>query len=155
MIPDFLENGYLPEGIYDATIEEVIERFKYSNKRGKLIKGLLELIPLCISLRINILYLDGSFISERKLNPNDYDACYDTNHPDKEAVLSKVVGSPLDSDSETQKRWFGGEIHYASTKLLHKPGSPTVLEWFRNCKEDDGKTKKGIIKLTLAQYDSK
>ncbi|NDV58757.1 hypothetical protein D0T85_11660 [Bacteroides sp. 519] len=155
MIPDFLESGYLPEGIHDATISEVVERFEFSNKRKKLISGLQELIGFCLSLKINIIYLDGSFISGHKLNPNDYDACYDTNHPERERILSEAEPSLLESDSETQKHYFEGEVHYAHTKMTHKEGMPTILEWFQNCKETEGKTKKGIIRLFLANYDNK
>ena len=152
MIPEFLENGYLPEGIYDASIEEVAERFVFSGKRRQLLNGLMELIAVCISSKINIIYLDGSFIS-KKLRPVDYDACYDTDHPDRLSILKDVNSTALESDSEIQKQSFGGEIHYANANMAHIKGSPTILEWFQTCKEDET-LKKGIIRIILKRYDN-
>jgi hypothetical protein len=152
VIPDFLENGYLPEGIYEVTLQEVIEKFCFSKKRKKLIEGLKNLINTCLQCQVNILYIDGSFVSQ-KLQPQDYDACYDTDHPDREVVFAKALESILESDSEMQKRYFGGEIYYAHLKQCFGDFS-TVLERFQICKED-GKTKKGIVKIKLLNYDKK
>ena len=77
MIPEFNEDGYLPPGIYEASFEEVKNRFGFSRKRQKLLQGMSFLLEQCRILHCDILYLDGSFVT-KKLNPSDYDACWDT-----------------------------------------------------------------------------
>ncbi|MCD8041429.1 MAG: hypothetical protein LUH10_00035 [Tannerellaceae bacterium] len=151
MIPDFLENGHLPEGIYEATLQEVMERLEFSNKRKRLLKGLLELIDLCRMIGVNVLYLDGSFVST-KIQPGDYDACYDIEGEAKEAILARIPETLLDANSETQKAYFHGEIHYAHM-MCGFPEKMPVLEWFQQCKNSE--VRKGIIKIKLDGHDQK
>ena len=148
MIPDFLDNGYLPEGIYEATFEEVAERFGKSKVRKKLLLGMREMVALCKQLGCDIYYLDGSFISN-KISPSDYDACWDTTCSDRELVMNKVLYSILNSDSETQKNEFKGEIYPSFIKAPIVPNL-TILDYFQTCKDaDDSNMKKGIIKINL------
>ncbi len=146
MIPDFLDTGYLPEGIHEATLVEVVGKLQFSDKRKKLMSGLMTLIECCISCNVNILYLDGSFVSN-KLNPVDYDACYDADCVDKKDVLHRALESFLHSDSETQKRYFKGEVYYAHS-FSGRGNRQTVLDYFQVCKQDY-LMKKGILKIVL------
>ncbi len=43
VIPPF-QSGYLPEGIYDCTMEEVIQKFGTNKRRSELIKKLTKYI---------------------------------------------------------------------------------------------------------------
>lgn len=150
MIPNFDKDGYLPEGVHTATLEEVIERFLFSKKRETLIIGLKRLIDFCLSKKINILFLNGSFIS-RKLNPTDYDVCYTTNHPDKNTILKEVESSFRHGDLEEK---FGCQIFYAYSIADSK--NNCFIDFFQQRKEEARKRKpkkKGIIKLILTNYD--
>lgn len=144
MIPDFNDSGYLPAGIYEASFEEVKVRFGLSRQRQKLLMSMQYLLHQCNQLNCDILYLDGSFISS-KLNPKDYDACWDTTHENREWVLNNVADTSLNSDSETQKEYFGGEIYPAFVKAPLLP-ELTILEYFQRTKEGEAK---GIIMLKL------
>lgn len=144
MIPDFNDNGYLAPGIYEASFAEVKARFGFSKKRQKLLKLMEELLDQCALLNCDVLYLDGSFVSA-KLNPCDYDACWDTSHESREWVLNNVANTLLNSESEVQKEYFGGEIYPAFTKAPLLP-QLTILEYFQKTKEGDSK---GIVMLKL------
>lgn len=75
MIPNFETNGNLPPGIYNATIEEVIERFGINPHRVNLIDGLIKLITHLEEIGCYMVYLDGSFITSKEY-PSDYDLCW-------------------------------------------------------------------------------
>ncbi|KAA6345245.1 hypothetical protein EZS27_007175 [termite gut metagenome] len=142
VIPDFLDNGFLPEGIYETTFEEIKERLGFSNRRNRLLIGMKELMDVCKQLRCNVFYLDGSFVSE-KLRPSDYDACWDTTSIHRELVLKAASESILAALEEE----YGGEIYYARDKSFRNP-SITILEDFQLCKENPA-IKKGILKINL------
>ncbi|EOA60575.1 hypothetical protein K8P02_16655 [Bacteroides nordii] len=144
MIPEFNEDGYLPPGIYEASFEEVKNRFGFSWKRQKLLQGMSFLLEQCRILHCDILYLDGSFVT-KKLNPNDYDACWDTTAENREQVLNNVLESLLESNSEVQKEYFGGEIYSAFSKAILLP-ELTILEYFQKTKQYEDK---GIVMIKL------
>ena len=74
MIPDFREDGYLPEGLHLATEVEVMFRFGTStNQRRRLALRLRRWIELSRSVAAKRLFVDGSFVTA-KLEPNDVDA---------------------------------------------------------------------------------
>ena len=74
MIPDFREDGYLPEGLHLATEAEIIFRFGTStNQRRRLALRLRRWIELSRSVAAKRLFVDGSFVTA-KPEPNDVDA---------------------------------------------------------------------------------
>lgn len=145
MIPEFQQNGFLEEGIYETSFSEMEEKLGFSRKRRKLLSAMKTLITYCKYLQCDVLYIDGSFVST-KISPADYDACWDTTATDKEPIMNAVEQSSLNSDSESQKEEFGGEIYPAFVKAPLNHGM-TILEYFQTIK--DGEGKKGIIKLKL------
>lgn len=146
MIPEFLDNGYLPEGIYEASFEEVKEKFGFSKKRKMLLVKMAGLIMACKLAGCNIFYLDGSFTGNIKSEPRDYDACWDTTNENRKSVLNNVFQSQLCSDSETQKYIFGGEIYPAFDKAPMAK-ELTILDYFQQVRNET--FKKGIIKIML------
>jgi len=73
MLPEFDEHGYLPPGIYPATLAEVIERFgRGSEVREAQAQSLQWLIALCKSAGIARCVINGSFVTELA-EPNDVD----------------------------------------------------------------------------------
>ena len=74
MIPDFREDGYLPEGLHLATEVEVMFRFGTStNQRRRLALRLRHWLELSRSVAAKRLFVDGSFVTA-KPEPNDVDA---------------------------------------------------------------------------------
>jgi len=73
MIPPFNENGYLPPGVYAASLEEILDRFgRGSEQRQAQAESLRWLVSLCRKGGISRLLLNGSFVTDR-LKPNDVD----------------------------------------------------------------------------------
>ena len=76
MIPLFNENGYLPEGVYDCTIDEVADRFggfQGSDRRSQLCGKFTEFMrELKACDFVEAVLVDGSFATS-KPDPNDID----------------------------------------------------------------------------------
>ena len=77
MIPDFMENDFLPDGIHSATIAELRECFSYfdvSDQRLRVSRGLQELLDEAgKSGIVRRVIVAGSFVTN-KSEPNDFDA---------------------------------------------------------------------------------
>ncbi len=74
MIPDFRDDGYLPEGLHLATEAEITFRFGTSTtRRRRLALRLRRWIELSRSVGAKRLFVDGSFVTA-KPEPNDVDA---------------------------------------------------------------------------------
>jgi hypothetical protein len=74
MIPDFREDGYLPEGLHMAAEAEVISRFGSATpRRRRLALRLRRWLELSRLTRARRFLVDGSFVTARA-EPNDIDA---------------------------------------------------------------------------------
>lgn len=74
MIPEFREDGYLPEGLHCATEAETTFRFGTATpRRRRLGLRLRRWIELSRSVAAKRLFVDGSFVTA-KPDPNDVDA---------------------------------------------------------------------------------
>ncbi len=74
MIPDFREDGYLPEGLHLATFDEVADRFGTgSHRRAYLLQRLRKWVALAHSTGAKRLLIAGSFVTS-KTDPNDIDS---------------------------------------------------------------------------------
>ncbi len=67
MIPEFDENGNLPPGVHDATIEEVRTRFAYNPARELLFDAFLEVMNMLVECGSPEVHLDGSFITAKEV----------------------------------------------------------------------------------------
>lgn len=73
-IPEFRDDGYLPEGLYTASEAEVTFRFGTATpRRRRLILRLRRWILLCRGVGARRLLVDGSFVTN-KPNPKDIDS---------------------------------------------------------------------------------
>ncbi|MBC7798399.1 MAG: hypothetical protein H7Z37_16135 [Pyrinomonadaceae bacterium] len=74
IFPEFDENGDLPVGIYEATLQEILERFGNGSLQRQLVsqrlKKIFRLAQSTNQLRRFIIY--GSFVTDKQ-NPNDVD----------------------------------------------------------------------------------
>jgi len=74
MIPSFLSNGLLPEGLHAASVSEVISRFSGgSNGRRRISERVRRWIELCRSAGGRRFCLNGSYVTSTQ-TPNDADA---------------------------------------------------------------------------------
>lgn len=73
-ISSFRDDGCLPEGLHQATLEEVRERFgASSDRRRELMPRIEEWIEMAKSIDALRFVLAGSFVTEKD-SPNDVDA---------------------------------------------------------------------------------
>ena len=97
MIPDFIENGYLPTGLHKATIKEVIKRFgEGSDERLACGQSLQWLLPICRRAGIIGLLVNGSFVTRHR-RPQDVGCVLlagDTYDEKSEAAFMVRVGLP-------------------------------------------------------------
>ena len=87
-------------------------------------------------------YLDGSFVTSKEI-PNDYDACWDEDGVDPEALDPILL--TFDPGRTTQKAKYMGELFPAS--IIADPQGLSFLEFFQTDK-DTGQAK-GIIAIDL------
>lgn len=143
MIPEFTKEGFLPKGIYRASIDEVKIRFGSSNpKRGKLFKGLIKALQNLKKAGIRKVYIDGSFVSS-KTNPNDIDGCWEIT-----ANLDKQILDPVFQDFSYERRAMKQKYNvefFPATWIEGDSGYPFVFFFQLN---RDGK-EKGIILIEL------
>lgn len=146
MIPTMVDIGasskVLLSGVYDATLEEVRERFATNPRRKVLFKGFSRACKALSSAGCTTIYLDGSFVTSKSI-PGDFDACWDPTGVDP-AKLDPVF---LDFTElrKKQKSKYGGEFFLSSSSA---DGSHTFVDYFQLDKETG--FKKGIIRIHLS-----
>lgn len=63
-IPPFTDSGNLPEGIHDATWDEIVERFGTNERRRELLEGLRQALDSLQAAGCRRAYIDGSFVTD-------------------------------------------------------------------------------------------
>jgi len=143
---DFLDNGCLPHGIHNMTWEEFYDQFSFSPKRKILLEGLEKTIDVLRQCGCMVIYVDGSFVTN-KLEPNDYDACWEG---DMEIVVSNLqVIEPVFLDftngRKNQKLKYKGEVFPA--EIPADSIGTSYLDFFQQIRFSTDK--KGIVAIKL------
>ena len=138
-IPDFNRYGYLPKGIYKATVHEIKERFgKSSERREQLFENFLEVVTIVKKIRktIDRFFLDGSFVTEKE-HPGDIDC-----------ILIIKVGFDLDSDEAT--RLHNAKELFNCHMLIAEEGDRELIRKHINFFSHDNDEKpKGLLEVLL------
>jgi hypothetical protein len=147
MIPPFNQDGYLPEGIYDCTMEEAAERFsafQTSDRRPQLWTKLTEFIGEAkVGAFVEAVLIDGSFVTS-KSDPNDIDivlvmaGSYDFSKDLPPALYNLLAQHRV-------RRRFGFDI------VVVKNGSENLKQavaFFQQVKQRPS-LKKGILRIKL------
>jgi len=143
---DFLDNGCLVSGVHFMTWNDFYDRFSFSPKRKELLEGLERAIVTLRRCGCMVIYIDGSFVTN-KLEPNDYDACW-------EGELGLVVPNmqviePLFLDFSNgrkgQKLKYKGEV-FPSEISADSIGT-SYLDFFQQMRFSTDK--KGIVAIKL------
>lgn len=73
-IPKFRDDGYLPDGLYIASLADVCSRFGVGNRqRRRLTFRLIRWVELALAVNAKRLFVDGSFVTAKE-HPGDVDA---------------------------------------------------------------------------------
>jgi hypothetical protein len=150
MIPKFIEIeyiGYLPEGIYECTLDELENTFGKSNeKRKKLFAKLLEFIHDIKSIGCDTLFIDGSFITTKEL-PKDIDVLWDYEGIKYENFKWESIELKLPIIFNRYERELKYKLDIFPAKLEEGASGKLFLDFFQQIKETN--LKKGIIKIKL------
>lgn len=142
MIPDFRDDGYLPDGVHFATESEVTFRFGISTvQRRRLTLRLRRWLELARLVDAKRFFVDGSFVTA-KSDPEDVDA---------------VVWIPADFGSRVDR----GDLEAVELDSMLVTRRPEELfaaedrrdweewiEFFGRTRESDGR-RKGIVEIAL------
>lgn len=142
MIPDFLDDGYLPEGLHFATEAEVIFRFGSNTpRRRRLALRLRRWVELARAVSASRLFVNGSFVTA-KPEPNDVDA---------------VVWLPADFVTRVSNGNLEA-IELETMLLIRRPEEIFAaedrrdwddwLDFFSRTREPDGR-RKGVVEIEI------
>lgn len=140
------DDGYLEPGIHYMTWKEFYKEFSFSPKRKLLLEGLERAIKVLTQCGCVTLYVDGSFVT-RKLEPNDFDACWEGDLDAVAANLQEYEPIFLDftNGRKKQKLKYFGAIFPAEIAADLK-GTP-YLDFFQQIRFSENK--KGIVAIKL------
>ena len=146
MLPAFnLDSGRLPPGEYVASWDEVVERFGWTERRRRLLDGLAEAIELLAAAGCRRIWLNGSFVTAKD-EPGDFDACWDTDEVDLEALDPLLMD--LSNQRAAQKARFGGELF---PNVIETQSGLSFAEFFQNERDT---SRKGIVVINLSRGDT-
>lgn len=141
--PEFNENGDLPVGIYEATLQEVLDHFGQGSLQRQLVANRLAKIYRLVKntdyLGRFIIY--GSFITA-KSNPNDVDIFLVMKDDfDENSLKGNVRGifNHLNSEKE-----FGASIFWSRRQFILGNIQLFVEDW----QIKDDKTRRGIVEVS-------
>jgi len=145
MIPEFVDIGslwkVLPPGVHNATLEEVEKIFSINDHRRHLFSGLQQGVINLQNANCKMIYLDGSFITEKPM-PEDYDVCWSSVGVDAKKLDSVFLD--FSNKRKKQKDKYYGEYFPASSIAN---GANSFYKFFQIDKYT-GKAK-GIIEIFL------
>ena len=141
MLPPFDSNtGRLPEGVYEADWDEIVERFGWTTRRRELLDGIADAIDVLAVAGCTRVWLNGSFVTSKD-EPGDFDACWDVDGVDFD-VLDPVL-LDMSSQRSAQKQRFGGELF---PNVIEVESGFIFAEFFQN-ERDTGR--KGIVVIQI------
>ncbi len=146
MIPAYIQItgvtfGVLPPGIHWTTLDEIEARFAQSPHRAWLFDGILMVAEALRCANCEIMYLDGSFVTE-KSHPNDFDGCWEPRNVRAESLNPVLLD--FTNGRAAQKQKYRGEMFILSSM---NGGVQTFLEFFQREKQTGAA--KGIVGVKL------
>ena len=133
MIPGFNEQGYLPAGIHQATLDEIADRFASgSDLRRVQMESLRWLVDVARRAGVARLVINGSFVTD-VVEPNDVDC-----------VLLVGLGFPQDRQPEAE---LLGGLPFLDIDLVRQDGWDEMIE--KVFATDRRLNPKGMIEVVL------
>lgn len=147
VLPDFREDGWLPEGHYDTSWEEVVDRFSGSpgSTRERVARSLLNWRNEVKAKGVSgWLLLDGSFVSAKE-NPSDFDALLVIDEEAREILEKDIEARSLLDYIECKSLGFDLLYYFAAT-VRDYPDLAGLDLWDRDT--ETGKLK-GVLEVWL------
>ena len=142
MLPDFRDDGYLPEGLHLATEAEVTFRFGTdTSRRQGLALRLRRWVELARAISARRFFVDGSFVTSKQ-EPNDVDAVVWL--PDD--FVDRVSNGNLEAmEVETMLLTRRPEEMFA---VEDRRDWDDWLDFFSRTREPDGR-RKGVVEIEI------
>lgn len=152
-IPKLDQSGELPEGVHEASLNEIKIAFATNKKRRELYEGLQKAVSQFKDAGVVYILVDGSYTTNKE-SPNDIDGCWSA---EGNVDPEKIDPDFWDFESPQQAK-------VARANIMKKYGLDFfIAEWIEGdsgvpfsefFQTDRSQKKKGIIKLML-QEESK
>jgi len=139
----FESNGNLPPGIHKISWQELVEQYGYNTHRYKLLDGLKQALQNLKQAGCQIVYIDGSFVTNKEL-PEDFDGCWQWDNVDDNKLDPVLL--TFSNGRAAQKQKYGGELF---PNDLEGISALSFLEYFQLDKYT--KQPKGIIQIELRE----
>ena len=144
-IPD-LDSDYLPEGIYECTLDEIKSHFGNNQRRDELCKKLSQYLSDARNARINgYLIIDGSFVTSKEM-PGDIDAILVIcgNY----SLLAPITRKEYEliSPSNTKSEY---EIHLIPTYEDEPDITNHWIDFFKKVRGNNTHIKKGLLRVAI------
>jgi predicted nucleotidyltransferase len=119
--PEFNENGDLPVGIYQATLQEIVEHFGNGSLQRQLVARRLKKIHFFAKATNQVLrfIVYGSFVTAKE-NPNDIDIfmlIQDDFNPDEVSGKSRLIFKHL-----TTQEYEGASVFWGTKSGIRRCG---------------------------------
>jgi hypothetical protein len=141
-IPDFREDGYVPEGLHQATEAEVLFRFgSPTRRRRRLALRLRHWLDLARAVHSRRFVVDGSFVTAKPV-PDDLDAV---------VLVSDTFGHNGRRESEAAMDLEEIVTTRQDGDLFAAADEAEFSEWvefFKRTRETDGRHK-GVVEVLL------
>ena len=146
MIPKFLSNGNLPEGVHKTTWKQFRKRFGHTAHRSLLIEGLAAALKDLAAAGCRRVYINGSFVTAKEI-PGDYDLCWNIDGviPEK---LSQALLDFTPKGRDIMKRKYKGDLFPA--EIPEGTSGKLFLDFFQTDKTTGAP--KGIIALEIGDF---
>jgi len=147
MIPKFLSNGNLPQGVHETTGKQFCKRFGHTAHRGSLIKGLAAALKDLSAAGCRRVYINGSFVTAKEV-PEDYDLCWSIDG----VIPEKLIPALLDfspTGRNIMKEKYKGDLFPA--EIPEGTSGKLFLDFFQTDKITG--EPKGIIALDIGGFD--
>jgi len=147
-IPDFRDDGWLPEGHHAATWDEIAERLggEPGSKRATVLAGLLAWRDAVRAKGLSgLVILDGSFVSAKPA-PGDFDLLFFYDEA-SEAVTKQDTKAAALVDNAKCKARFGGDVFGFGATLARLAPQFAPRDTFDFIK--DTKKPKGVLEVQI------
>ncbi|WP_296894305.1 DUF6932 family protein [uncultured Methanobrevibacter sp.] len=136
-LPPFDERGCLPEGIYNPSVEDFMERFvKVTERRKELFGKYQQFTKLCNDAKgIEEHYLDGSYVTDKEA-PNDIDLLILFNKEVYESDETYEIYFEMSHDQKKMK-----EVYEMHAFFVEKPQDSDPVEIRVNLQHEIDKIK--------------
>jgi hypothetical protein len=147
MIPKFLSNGNLPQGVHETTWKQFCKRFGHTAHRSSLTKGLADALKDLSAAGCRRVFINGSFVTAKEV-PGDYDLCWSIDGVIPEKLNQALLDfSPKGRDIMKEK--YKGDLFPA--EIPEGTSGKLFLDFFQTDRITG--ELKGIIALDIGGFD--